>query len=100
MNKVTKTLIIAFIIFISYDCTAQHGFFSKLYFPTDLGMNIPIKNKRLESGILISSGLEYRFKVEHGIFLRFNYDNLTNSYSIAINGVTNAQKSKLNSNLF
>jgi len=99
MKKITKVLMIAIIICMAKESTAQNNFFSNLYFPSEFGMNFPINSKPLQSGVLITSGIEYRFKVDKGSFIRFNYDNLSNPYEIEANSMTNVLKSRLKSDL-
>ena len=107
MKKVATVFIVGFIILISNESIAQGNsivkalddFLSKLYFPSEFGMNYPINNNHLKYGVLFTTGIEFRFKPDKGIFLRFNYDNLSNSYQIDENSQTNALKSRIKTDL-
>jgi hypothetical protein len=77
--------------------TIKSNLLSRFYFPFDFGYNFLIL-KNTPSGGLIKTGLEFRFKKENGVFLRFNFDNRFHQYTIRENSVTNVTKGRLRFN--
>lgn len=87
--------------FLSFAVSAQSdttvSFLSKLYFPFDFGYAMN-STHTLQSGSLVKTGLEYRFKQTNGLLIRFNYDNRSNHYKIIENTVTDITEGKLKFN--
>jgi hypothetical protein len=96
-NMLKHTLFLIFSVITFNSVKAQNNtttFFSKLYFPFDFGFTTTSQNT-FETGSLIKTGLEYRFKTTTGIFIRFNYDNRSNKFTIQENSTTNVIEGNL-----
>lgn len=78
-----KSLLIIF-TFLSLNVNAQSdntaSIFSQFYFPFDFGYAISLQ-KNMNTGSLVKTGLEYRFKKNNGLFIRLNYNNRSNQFS-------------------
>ena len=70
---------------------------SRFYLPFDFGATIT-QNKNMRPGILIKTGLEYRFKKTNSLFARFNFDNRSNNYKLPNNPTTNVTEGKIRFN--
>jgi Outer membrane protein beta-barrel domain len=70
---------------------------SHLYFPFDFGI-ILSNTSNINHALLTKMGLEYRIKVQKGVFIRANWDNHTHAYSIGDNTTTNVVKDKFKIN--
>ena len=78
-------------------------FTSRLFFPGDVGLNIPFgyQSASLKPGFALTTAIEYRPVYINAIFFRFNYDVLSNSYESGTEPVpTNVSKGKLSTNFF
>lgn len=83
-------------IFWSTTAIAQknnESFFSRIYFPFDVGGAVYPSNI-LAYGGLAKTSLEYRFEHQNSFFIRFNYDNRKAEYHLPITAeFTNLQNS-------
>lgn len=70
------------------------SFLSKIYFPFDLGYTVSDETTILND-VLIKTGLEYRFKQEKGLFVRFNFNNRNNEFRISENPLTNVIEGRI-----
>lgn len=73
------------------------SFFSNLYFPFDIGVQRALE-KNIDAGVLVKTGIEYRNYGKHSWFIRFNFDNRSNKYSIRANETSNIIEGKLKFN--
>lgn len=67
--------------FIPKSYAQADSFTSHLYFPGSIGINIPLGNAKLKSGLMISTAAEYRPDDQDGLFFRFNYDVINSHYT-------------------
>ncbi|SDF55547.1 Outer membrane protein beta-barrel domain-containing protein [Mucilaginibacter pineti] len=79
------------------------GITSKFYFPGGLGISYPFGNPHLDlkRGIMLTTALEFRPVEGNALFIRFNYDAITNHYQqVYQNSPTNVTTGKLSSTIF
>ena len=70
------------------------SFLSKIYFPFDLGYTVSDETTILND-VLIKTGLEYRFKQEKGLYVRFNFNNRNNECRISENPLTSVIEGRI-----
>lgn len=73
----------------------ENRFFSKLYFPFDVGITAPVNQKNIRRSFCSSTGIEYRLNREKALFIRGSWDANTANYQIHENSTTNTSKASL-----
>jgi hypothetical protein len=77
---------------------------SKFYFPGQLGLSFPHVDDQklnLKKGFMLTTALEFRPVEGNALFIRFNYDAITNHYQeVYLNSPTNVNTGKLSSSIF
>ena len=98
-----KTALLIYIFFSStlfsfgQSGTGSSSFLSKLYFPFEFGYLVS-EQKSIKPGNLNKTGIEYRFKKQKGLFIRFNFDNRSTKFNITENQTTNVIEGKIKFN--
>jgi hypothetical protein len=82
----------------------QNSVMSKFYFPGQLGLSYPYDDDQklnLKKGFMLTTALEFRPVDGNALFIRFNYDAITNHYQeVYLNSPTNVNTGKLSSSIF
>lgn len=96
-------VLIVSLLSISTAKSQTEKFTSRLFFPGDVGINIPFgyHNATLKPGFALTTALEYRPTYINAIFFRFNYDVLSNNYESGTTPIpTNVTKGKISTTFF
>lgn len=106
MNQLVFQRSLLILFFITATLSAfcqQERFASRIYFPGLIGINIPSGDEQvsMRSGFSLLTAIEYRPTYAGPLFLRFNYDALSNKYkSLASQIPTNVTRGKLTASFF
>lgn len=100
--KSTGTILMILGFALTAACQTEK-FSSRIYFPGYVGLNIPSGDEQtsMRPGFSLNTAVEYRPVYTNAVFIRFNYDALSNKYTSAPSQIpTNVTQGKLNANFF
>ncbi|WP_295719511.1 outer membrane beta-barrel protein [Mucilaginibacter sp.] len=105
--KLSQPLIYFVFLLLIINCSKSYGqnsIMSKFYFPGQLGLSFPHVDDQklnLKKGFMLTTALEFRPVDGNALFIRFNYDAITNHYQeVYLNSPTNVNTGKLSSSIF
>jgi hypothetical protein len=105
--KLSQPLIFIIFLLLIINCSKSYGqnsIMSKFYFPGQLGLSFPHVDDQklnLKKGFMLTTALEFRPVDGNALFIRFNYDAITNHYQeVYLNSPTNVNTGKLSSSIF
>jgi hypothetical protein len=105
--KLSQPLIFIVFLLLIINCNKSYGqnsVMSKFYFPGQLGLSFPYDDDQklnLKKGFMLTTALEFRPVDGNALFIRFNYDAITNHYQeVYLNSPTNVNTGKLSSSIF
>jgi hypothetical protein len=105
--KLSQPLIFIIFLLLIINCNKSYGqnsIMSKFYFPGQVGLSFPHVDDQklnLKKGFMLTTALEFRPVDGNALFIRFNYDAITNHYQeVYLNSPTNVNTGKLSSSIF